>query len=266
MQPRKQTPRLVRARVREHKALRGDYRFLALEFQAIGSLAQPGQFVHLRAPQLAARVLRRPFSIYSAKGNRLGILYKTVGQGTRALAEVAVGERVDVMGPLGRGFPTDRTGIVPVLVAGGYGVAPLSFLAGRLRVRGVVFVGGASARDVVLCVEDFRKLGWEVRTATEDGSRGIKGLITAPLDAWARKNRSQPLEFFACGPDGLLEAVGRLAAKGRWKAWLSLDKHMGCGLGACLACVQKVRDASGKETWARVCRDGPVFEAAEIVW
>jgi dihydroorotate dehydrogenase electron transfer subunit len=243
----------------------GEYRILSLDVPRIGSLAGPGQFVHVLVPRLTSCVLRRPFSIYKARGNTLTLLYKTVGQGTRALAELAVGERVNLLGPLGRGFPTDRRGILPVLVAGGYGVAPLSFLAGRLRTRGVVFIGGASADDV-LCVKDFRALGWDVRVATEDGSRGTKGLVTAPLDAWVKRNRAQPLEFFACGPDGLLKAVGARAAKGGWKAWLSLDKHMGCGLGACLACVQKVRDKDGKEVWARVCRDGPVFEAGQIVW
>ena len=109
-------------------------------------------------------------------------------------------------------------------------------------------------------------IGWEVRIATDDGSLGEKGLVTAPLDAWlkAGAGKVKP-EFFACGPNGMLKAVGDRAINGNWNAWLSLDRHMGCGVGACLACVQKVR-LNGQDTLARVCKDGPIFESRDIIW
>ena len=127
-------------------------------------------------------------------------------------------------------------------------------------------IGGSTAHDV-LCVKNFSALGLDVRVTTEDGSLGEKGLVTDALDSWLKGCKASPApEFYACGPDGMLKAVGDRAIAGGWNAWLSLDKHMGCGVGACLACVQKVRLNDGAETWARVCREGPVFESREIVW
>jgi dihydroorotate dehydrogenase electron transfer subunit len=113
----------------------------------------------------------------------------------------------------------------------------------------------------------FLELGWEVQIATEDGSMGIKGFVTAALDDWlANRDDNIIPEFFVCGPDGLLKAIGDRAIAGDWQGWLSLDKHMGCGVGACLACVQKIKNGDGAEVWKRVCKDGPVFESREIVW
>ena len=103
-----------------------------------------------------------------------------------------------------------------------------------------------------------------MRLATDDGSLGMRGLVTTPLDAWLSDAAQEP-EFFACGPNGMLKAVGERAIAGNWKGWLSLDRHMGCGVGACLACVQKIR-RDGAETLARVCKEGPIFESREVVW
>ena len=139
-------------------------------------------------------------------------------------------------------------------------------MASRTPTKGILFVGGRRAIDI-LCVDLFEAIGWEVQIATEDGSLGEKGLVTELLDRWlARGGSEQSPELFACGPDGLLKAVGdRAIAAGR-PGWLSLDKHMGCGVGACLACVQKILQEDGTVVWKRVCKDGPIFEAREIVW
>jgi len=242
------------------------YRILELRSPAIAAAVQPGQFVHLQVPGLEDTALRRPFSVFRAAGERFSVLYKTVGRGTAALARVAPGQELSVLGPLGNGFPLDPRGAQPVLVAGGYGVAPLCFLAARLPMRGTAFVGGASRPDL-LCLEDFAAAGWTTHCATEDGSAGARGLVTAALDEWlAAGPHTPPPVFYVCGPDGLLKAVGERAIAGGWRAWLSLDRHLGCGVGACLACVQRVRRPDGSTGWARVCRDGPVFEAREIVW
>lgn len=257
---------MATARVTAHQHRHGDYRELVLAAPEISSRVLPGQFIHLRVPRLENCLLRRPFSVYRADGDVLSILYKTVGQGTKALTGVVEGEDVNIMGPLGRAFPPPAAGAIPVLVAGGYGVAPLSLFASRAAGDCKVFIGAASEPDV-LCVRDFELLGCDVRVTTVDGSLGEKGLVTVALDAWLDSlGEGQIPEFYACGPDGLLKAVSDRALEGGWSAWLSLDKHMGCGMGACLACVQRVRKANGDEVWARVCRDGPVFEAREIVW
>ena len=154
--------------------------------------------MHVRVPSLDAARLRRPFSIYDADPmtGRLHILYKTVGLGTRHLAALPVG-------PIGRPFPLKPEGI-PYLIGGGYGVAPLWFLASRLPRKGILFVGGRTAADI-LETDRFEEAGWEVRIATQDGSRGTMGLVTAPLDA-ALADKPQA-ELYACGPDGMLRAV-----------------------------------------------------------
>lgn len=253
-------------KVLRHEGIGGDYRLLSLELPAIAAAAGPGQFLHLRVALLHDAVLRRPFSICGARDGAVDMLYKTVGRGTAAMEALQPGQTVSVMGPLGNGFPLPlRHGARPVLVAGGYGVAPLSFLAGRLGRPGDVFVGGAKAADI-LCADIFEKLGWTVHVATEDGSLGTPGLVTAPLDSWLEGLTGPELpEFFACGPNGMLKVVGDRASARGANAWLSLDRHMGCGVGACLACVQRIR-RDGQEVLARVCKEGPVFEAREVVW
>ncbi len=249
-----------------HEKIAGDYRLLDLAAGALAENARPGQFVHMRIPGLEAGALRRPFSIFNARDDVLQILYKSVGRGTEIMKNLVAGDELKVIGPLGNGFPLDGDG-EPVLVAGGYGVAPLYFLATRLERRGVLVVGGRAADDI-LVPKLFRELGWRVEIATVDGSAGVKGLVTLPLQAELERLRgaNSAAMLFACGPDGMLKAVADLACQSNCKAWLSLDKHMVCGVGACLACVQKLRRSDGSTWIGRVCSDGPIFEAGEIVW
>lgn len=240
------------------------YSVLTFHVPEIAKAAQPGQFVHVRIPSIEASRLRRPFSIYDANPEEglLYVLYKVVGFGTQKLSELPVGTTMDILGPIGTPFPLEASG-TPYLVGGGYGVAPLWFLATRLPQKGILFVGGRTAQDI-LETERFVDAGWDVRIATQDGSLGTQGLVTLPLDEALAENPKA--ELYACGPDGMLRAVGERAMKYDIKGWLSLDKHMVCGVGACLACVQKIRTAAGDEVLKRVCVDGPVFESREIVW
>ena len=255
-------------RVVEHEDMGSGYRRLLLDAPAIASGAQPGQFVHLRVPALEASALRRPFSIFNAADGQLELLYKTVGRGTAALNGLGVGETVSVMGPLGHGFPLKCEGAA-LLVGGGFGVAPLYFLARALKELGqpkdgavVLFVGGRT-KDDLLALDRFAALGVEVRTATNDGSAGVKGLVTDPLDDELIRLRTEgrKFELFACGPDPMLKAVAMRATGTGAKGWISMDRHMVCGVGACYACIQKtVRGNS------RCCIEGPVFEAGDLVW
>ncbi len=276
------------------------YRFLVLEAPQLAAVLVPGQFVHVRVPGLETTALRRPFSVFDADAGRVTLLYKVVGRGTAALAHVRPGDAVEVMGPLGRGFPTAPKG-VPLLVGGGYGVAPLHFLAKRLIAQKrqecrfpetkrqecrfpegaqigeaalsplqpgnpVLFVGGRT-KDDLLALDRFAALGVEVRVATNDGSAGAKGFVTGPLDEAldALRTRDEAFELFTCGPDGLLKAVAERAVAAGMPGWISMDRHMICGVGACFACIQKVRRAGG-EFNARCCMDGPVFKAGELIW
>lgn len=251
----------------ENRPSQGDYRLLKLSAPAIGPLVQPGQFVHLRVPRLAEAVLRRPFSVFKADAKGLFILYKPVGKGTAALCSVREGDEINLIGPLGNGFPgLGKTRTLPVLVAGGYGIAALYLQAAKLPVKGVAFFGGRSAIDI-LCVDEFKALGWDVHIATDDGSLGHKGFVTAALDLWfeSEKEKFQTMEIFACGPNAMLKALSERAVRHEIAAWFSVDRNMACGVGACLACVIKRKTVSGWE-WARCCKGGPVFKARDIIW
>ena len=256
--------RSVKASVSSQEELSGGYRIMVLDVPAVSSVSKPGQFIHLLVPDLDMAVLRRPFSIYMSDATSISILYKVVGKGTVAMTRLQEGATVDVVGPLGSVFPHCPDEKTPILVAGGYGVAPLCFLASTFKNKGMLFVG-AQCKDDILCTDKFEEMGWDVSISTEDGSVGSKGLVTDPMDRWiAEREGGAELEFYACGPDGLLKAVGARAAETGSMAWLSLDKHMGCGVGACLACVQRIIDKDGQECWGRVCKDGPVFSYEEI--
>ncbi|MDA3924728.1 MAG: dihydroorotate dehydrogenase electron transfer subunit [Kiritimatiellae bacterium] len=253
-------------KVKEHPHVTDDYMLIQLHAGKLAEQARPGQFVHIRIPGLEKTSLRRPFSIYNSEDGILSILYKAVGRGTEVMQSLQPDSELQVIGPLGNGFPLDGSG-EPLLVAGGYGVAPLYFLATRLNRKGVLLVGGRTAEDI-LAIDKFKELGWRVVVATNDGSMGEKGFVTVPLlrELESCKAAGKEVEMFSCGPDAMLKAVGEMAIKSNSKAWLSLDKHMVCGVGACLACVQKLHKPDGSTWIGRVCSDGPIFEAGEIVW
>jgi len=252
-------------KVLSHVDLGAGYRHIVLDAPQIAAEATPGQFVHLRVPGLESSALRRPLSIYNAEDGRLELLYKRVGRGTAALNDVGVGAEVSVLGPLGRGFPETCAG-TPLLVGGGFGVAPLYFLARKLMAAGgaksVLFVGGRTQADL-LALDRFEKLGVEVHAATNDGSFGTKGLVTDPLDdvMAALREKGETFELFACGPDPMLKAVALRATGTNSEGWISMDRHMVCGVGACYACIQKTVHGN-----SRCCIEGPVFAARDLVF
>lgn len=267
-----------RCTIAAHRDAAPGYRMLVFDAPQIAATVVPGQFVHVRVPGLEASALRRPFSVFDAEprhedgtGGTVTVLYKIVGRGTVALSKAPEGSEIEVIGPLGYGFPLECAG-TPLLVGGGYGVAPLYFLARRMMRQGtaerpILFVGGRTKSDL-LEVDRFRDLGVDVRTATNDGSEGAKGFVTQPLDEALVELRKaeRGFELFTCGPDGLLKAVAQRALATGAKGWISMDRHMVCGVGACFACVQRLKRPNGEEWNARCCVNGPVFRAEEIVW
>ena len=249
-----------------HEEIGAGYRYLVLAAPKMAADLQPGQFVHVKVPALETSALRRPFSVFDAENGQVTLLYKTVGRGTAALNAAKTGDTLSVLGPLGHGFPLKCDG-TPLLVGGGYGVAPLHFLAKRfVQAAGLpqpkLFVGGRTKHDL-LALDRFEQLGIEIRLATNDGSAGVKGLVTDPLDDELAnlRHHGTTFELFACGPDPMLKAVALRATGTGSKGWISMDRHMICGVGACYACVQKtVRGNS------RCCIEGPVFAAEDLVW
>ena len=237
---------------------------LVLRAPQIAPFVEPGQFAHARILPLKDALLRRPFSIFQVAGDTFSVLYKAVGKGTEALSRMRAGEGLSVIAPLGHGFTVPQPGgETPLLVAGGYGMAAMYLLAQRSPQKGIVFVGGRRRVDI-LCEEEFRALGWEVRVATEDGSHGEKGLVTQPLLAELRRNTAGR-KLFTCGPTPMLKAVAKIAEEFNVPAELSMDEHMCCGVGVCLTCVIPITAGGGWE-YQRTCTEGPVFDAHRIAW
>jgi dihydroorotate dehydrogenase electron transfer subunit len=246
---------------------------MTLEAPAIARAARPGQFVMLQVHQGRDPLLRRPMSVCRVPGaarRSVQILYKVVGEGTRLLSRQPIGARLATLGPLGNGFrptPAARGARAPrpLLVAGGIGIAIFPFLAEALRSRGarpLLLFGARTARDLV-GLALFRPRGVSARLATEDGSRGTKGFVTALLDPLLRGNGPRPA-IYACGPTPMLRAVAALAIERGAPCQLALESQMPCGIGVCLGCVVACRGGADGTLYRRVCTDGPVFEAGAV--
>jgi len=265
----------VDAAVGANTRLSRDYNVLALEAPAIAAIARPGQFVMLKPARGTDPLLRRPFSIFEILRDPHGapagisILNKKVGVGTSLLYDAEPGRRVACLGPLGRPFTVKDPPVEAWMVAGGVGLAPLATLAAALARRGAkatLFYGARRAHDLFF-TDLFERLGVALVLSTEDGSRGHHGLISDPLgSALASRAADAPLAIYACGPTGMMRAVASLAGRHGRRAEVSLEQVMGCGMGGCYSCVVKVRRGSDVPHFVRSCIEGPVFDAAEIVW
>ncbi|MBI5710253.1 MAG: dihydroorotate dehydrogenase electron transfer subunit [Candidatus Eisenbacteria bacterium] len=262
--------------------------WLDLDVPASFAPPAPGQFVQLLLPPAASPVLLpRPMSVAAVTrrrgGLRLGFLYAPVGAGTRALAALPAGDRVEVLGPLGHGYPLERPG-TPVLVAGGRGIAPLLFAADALARQGrrCELVFGARSRDLLVGLDDARRrlaaMGGRLHLSTDDGSRGVRGNVVDVLERLAPR-LAFPLVLHACGPHAMLKAVARWGLRHGASTWLAMESVMACGTGVCRGCPLP-RSASavagfdgartpslhGNREWAMCCTEGPVFEAGELDW
>jgi dihydroorotate dehydrogenase electron transfer subunit len=275
----------VAAPVISNRALSDDYNVLALAAPAIAAQAAPGQFVMVKAAGGHDPLLRRPFSVFEIlrdqQGTAIGlsIFSKRIGASTRLLYDAAPGQTIACLGPLGRPFTvvdaTTVRGEGPPgeteawMVAGGVGLAPFWTLAGSLRARGVactLFYGARRAEELFY-LEFFRSLGVELVLTTEDGSAGERGRVVAPLDRMlASRPAASPVMVYACGPEGMLAATARVAAKHARPCQVSVERIMGCGLGGCYSCVVPMKDERGGTHNVRSCLSGPVLAADQIVW
>lgn len=226
----------------------------------------PGQFTMVRVD--GGGLLRRPYSYCDLLDDgAFTLLVKEVGVGTRALMSLPVGAEVSSLGPLGTTFDPPPPGLTPVVVAGGVGIAPFVLFCRRLAEsgrRGIVLLGGRRRPDLYLW-ETFERFGMDVRVASEDGSAGHHGFVTALLDV-ALADAGQPF-LYSCGPTGMLLRVAELATAAGVPHQVSIERRMGCGMGCCLGCVVWARPPSGgPEEYLRSCTEGPVFDAATIAW
>lgn len=229
---------------------------MVLENSYISEHAVPGQFIHIT---VVGHTLRRPISIASVdpKAGTVTILFKELGEGTRTLARYEAGMTLDALGPAGNGFPIDKISNTPtaLLIGGGIGVPPVYFLAKTLKEQGVnvkAIIGFQSA-DFVFYEEKFKELG-DTFVVTNDGSYGDKGFVTDVIAKAGDFDR-----YFSCGPSVMLQAVtNKITDK---EGYLSFEERMGCGVGACFACVIPAENDKG---YLKICQDGPVFAANEV--
>lgn len=245
----------------------GDYVLLRLDAPAVAAEARPGQFLMVRVSDGPDPLLRRPLSLHAREGGAVEIFFQIAGRGTALLARRKEGETLDILGPLGLGFDfaAEARGRRAVLVGGGRGIAPLLFLGRELRAKGAavkVLYGGKSAGDLPLR-ERFAGDGFEIACATDDGSFGHAGFVTGLLEEEIA--RRPPDALYVCGPEAMMRAAAGLARAGRIPAQISLESQMGCGFGACWGCVKRIARGDGGR-WRKICEDGPVFAAEEIVW
>ena len=210
----------------------------------------PGQFVNIR---VQGQFLRRPISVCNIADGILTIIYKVVGVGTEAMSHLPVGTQLDVLTVLGNGYDLSKAGDEPLLVGGGVGVPPMYMLARQLREMGkaVRVILGFNTQDEVFYEEEFRALGCDVVVTTVDGSHGVKGFVTNALDG-------KQSYYYTCGPLPMIKAL--LQAAGT-NGEVSMEERMGCGFGACMGCT--IQTTQGPK---RVCKEGPVFPAEELIF
>ena len=253
----------------------GEYQALTLAAPQIAATARPGQFVHLLAGEDRSFPLRRPFSIHRVErpggpGGSVEVVFDVVGAGTRALAGLRPHDVVDALGPLGRAFDPPETPAGCLLVGGGYGTAPLFFLATELRARRcrVDFVIGAATAGRLLHAMEAERLGHSLTVTTDDGSAGRRGLVTDPLPELLAGPAAE--RVYACGPMPMLAAVSRVAAAAGVACQVAVEEQMACGTGICFSCVLPVGGGGGaglaETRMARSCLEGPVFDGAAIAW
>lgn len=237
---------------------------LTLQGELVSEMKTPGQFVHLRVDAGIDPILRRPISISNidVSKKQFTMIYRKEGVGTSKLSSKTAGMIVDVLGPLGNGFPVDETknGGLALLVGGGIGVPPLLELSKQLTQKGVkvIHILGFQSQNVVFGEEEFSKLG-DTYIVTVDGSYGYKGFVTDVIHSFQWDFDT----MYSCGPTAMLKAL----EKGfpNKKVFLSLEERMGCGIGACFACVCRSSDDPTGYSYKKVCSDGPVFQAGEVI-
>jgi dihydroorotate dehydrogenase electron transfer subunit len=276
----------------ENRPLTGGHFLLSVHSPRQARATRPGQFAMVRLPGGLDTLLRRPMSIYdlkaanSQKKQRSGrrghareqpeiiqLLYKIVGKGTRQMAGLRPGDRLEMLAPLGHGFfpedylPEARAAAEVLHVAGGIGIAALLLAARELARQGIpqrLFFGGRTKDDLV-GVQDFKPYVRAIVLATENGSRGHRGFVTQPLEEYLLRNRNKKFLFMVCGPWPMLEATVGLAQKYGHRCLVSMENRMGCAIGVCLGCSIRVQ-GTGHGAYERVCTEGPVFWAERVVW
>lgn len=237
--------------VQENKKIAKDIFYMVLEGDT-SFITAPGQFINIR---IEGFYLRRPISICDWDDKTITIIYKTVGKGTEAMAQMEAGRKLDILTGLGNGFTPIRESKKPLVIGGGVGTPPMYGVAKELVKQGVtpIVILGYASKDDVFFEEEFKALGCQVYVTTNDGSYGTKGFVTDVI-----KTLDGYDYFYTCGPMPMLKAV---AGAAECSGQLSFEERMGCGFGGCMGCSCKTLTGN-----KRICKEGPVLLKEEIIW
>ena len=247
-------------RIKQIKKISAGIFLVGFDSEYISTSALPGQFVHMNINSQKV-ILRRPFSIHQISGRAVYILFKVRGKGTEILSFKKPGDKIKVLGPLGRGFSLPEGRQKSVLIAGGIGIAPMVFLSRRIKKANKEYVLlGAKTKQGILFKDYFKKQGFKVLVATEDGSVGYKGKVIDLLKSILAKEKSE-LKLYACGPKPMYKSLRRIIRnRSNLRCQVSLEEFMGCGIGACKGCAVELKTGI-----KYVCKDGPVFNIEDLV-
>jgi len=268
--PSERTPQVTGELIATRRV--GAYHHLTFVAPGVAELARPGQFVALAVGgDTSANLLRRCFSIHKVSpsgtyGGTVDVVVAARGPGTRWLAGLSAHDEVNIIGPLGRAFPLPTEPVACVLVGGGYGSAPLFWLAAALRERGchVEMILGAATEDRLFGVIEARRAADGVTVTTDDGSMGVKGWVSDVLPEVIRRSHAEVV--YGCGPMAMLRSVTDVAAVEGAIAQVAVEESMACGIGVCMTCVMPVVGNDGQTRMVRSCVDGPVFRGDRVRW
>lgn len=246
-----------RCTILEKQKLTADVFDVTVSAPKLAPLAHPGQFAQILVP---GKTLRRPISLCGIGKDTFRLVFQVRGEGTEILSKLQVGEQMEILAPLGNGFPLENTVEAKhaVFVGGGIGVPPLLGAASAFSGQKTAVLGFRN-QDAVILMKDFVSAGCEAFLATDDGSFGVHGLVTDVM-----RNLSFDI-CYACGPTPMLRAVAKLCAERDVPCYVSMEQRMACGIGACLGCAVELRREDGSSYYGHVCKDGPVFPAGRVV-
>lgn len=254
--------RYLRAKIINNLPLNSKNNLLTIDPSETVINPETGQFYMIEVGNSYDPLLKRPFSYFRKTSEGIQFLYAIKGKGTSLMKDFKQGMIINIIGPLGNGYPMPKKNYTPLLIAGGIGIASVFSLVEKLSKKAYV-IYGAKIKDDLLMLNELKNSGNEPIIVTEDGSIGEKGTAVDALNDFLTRHSSlvPHLSLYACGPKPMLEAISRIAIDKCIKGYVSLEENMACGFGACLGCAVKTIHG-----YKRVCKEGPVFPIEEILW
>lgn len=254
--------RHLTAEIIENSPVNQTHNLLIVNSPGLSETPVPGQFYMIGTNSSCDPLLKRPFSLFRKTSGEAHFLYRIKGKGTEKMRQMKKGTTVSILGPLGNGYPLPGKNLIPLLVAGGIGIASLFPLIEKIGRKAYLFYGGRSTNELLM-LDDLKGLVKELILSTDDGSIGEKGTVVDIFNNFLARHSALSTQhvLYACGPAPMLGAVSKVASEKGIRGCISMEENMACGVGACLGCAVKTTKG-----YKRVCKEGPVFSLEEIVW